>query len=74
MEGSAALLGRYVNAYDGLYADPYATALAAYNAGPGTVAYYHGVPPYAETRAYIALVYDRWARILRDTGSRSRRP
>ncbi len=74
MEGSAALLGRYVNAYDGLYADPYATALAAYNAGPGTVAYYHGVPPYAETRAYIALVYDRWARILHDTGSRSRRP
>ena len=24
---------------------------------------YRGVPPYAETREYIALIYDRWARI-----------
>ena len=73
IEGSAALLGRYVNAYDGRYPDPYAAALAAYDAGPGTVAYYHGVPPYAETRAYIGFVYDRWARIVHETGSRSRR-
>jgi hypothetical protein len=40
--------------------------LAAYNAGPGTVAYYHGIPPYAETRGYVADIYDRWARLLRD--------
>jgi hypothetical protein len=67
MDGSAALLGGYVRDYDGVYPDPYAAALAAYNAGPGTVAYYHGVPPYPETRDYIGDIYDRWARIIRDT-------
>jgi soluble lytic murein transglycosylase-like protein len=74
MGASAALLGRYVNAYDGVFPDPYAAALAAYDAGPGTVAYYHGVPPYAETHAYIDDIYDRWARIEADaTGLRNLR-
>jgi soluble lytic murein transglycosylase-like protein len=34
-------------------------ALAAYNAGPHRVEQYHGVPPYSDTRAYVA-------RIIRD--------
>jgi soluble lytic murein transglycosylase-like protein len=35
-------------------------ALAAYNAGPGAVEKYHGVPPYRETQNYILNVLRKW--------------
>ncbi len=37
--------------------------LAAYNAGPGAVQRYGGVPPYAETQLYVLRVLDRYERI-----------
>ena len=36
--------------------DQIALTMAAYNAGPGAVRKYHGVPPYRETRRYIARI------------------
>ncbi len=67
IRATAHLLATYLHRYrDRDIGDPFALALAAYNAGPAAVEAYRGVPPYAETIEYISDITERWSRIVRD--------
>lgn len=48
---AARLLGEHIRRFGSA-----ALALAAYNAGPGAVQRYGGIPPYAETHEYVARI------------------
>jgi len=52
IEGGARYLGQLMSQFGGNTED----ALAAYNAGPGAVEQYGGIPPYAETQSYVSKV------------------
>lgn len=56
LDGGVRHLGSLLTLYDG----DVRRALAAYNAGQGAVARHRGVPPYAETRAYVEKVLKRY--------------
>jgi peptidoglycan DL-endopeptidase CwlO len=51
IQGAAKLLSSYLKTYQSV-----PLALAAYNAGPGAVKQYGGVPPYAETQNYVSKI------------------
>jgi len=54
----------YLDALLTRYNNNLALALAAYNAGPDAVAKYHGIPPYRETRVYVARVIHEFNRLV----------
>ena len=50
--GGARLIDQHLTSYD----EDVRLAMAAYNAGPGAVRKYGGVPPYSETQAYVTKI------------------
>lgn len=52
LHGGARYLKQQLKAFGG----DYRKALAAYNAGPGAVQKYGGIPPYAETQHYVKTI------------------
>jgi soluble lytic murein transglycosylase-like protein len=63
IEGGARYLGELLRQFAGNTTD----ALAAYNAGPGAVQQYGGVPPYPETQQYVNNVLDNAAAYRQST-------
>ncbi len=61
LDGTARYIRRLLNEYAKLPLERrYSLAIAGYNAGPDAVRRYGGVPPYAETQAYVQHVLSLW--------------
>lgn len=63
----------YLDALLTRYHDNLALALAAYNAGPAAVDKYHGIPPYRETRLYVARIIHEFNRRVRAREAQAQR-
>ena len=63
--GTVRQLREHLDRYPGAESDPnkLALMLAAYNAGPGAVKRFGGVPPYRETQNYIKRVFSRYRQL-----------
>jgi len=55
--GGARYLAQQLQTFHGNLSD----AIAAYNAGPGAVEAYGGIPPYAQTQSYVQTVLGHYA-------------
>lgn len=62
--GGARYLAQMLNMFDGNIIH----ALAAYNAGPGRVQEYGGVPPFAETQHYVVVIPQQYNSYLAAVG------
>lgn len=54
--------GRYMRDLLRMFGGDYRKALAGYNAGPGNVRKYNGVPPFRETQNYVSSILSRAGR------------
>ena len=68
VRGGTAYLKQLLDRYAGS-SDQLLKALAAYNAGPGKVDLYNGMPPYDETRAFVGRVIRRFLQLTEPQAS-----
>ena len=62
IQGGIKYIAQMLKQFDG----DHKLAIAAYNAGPGNVRKYKGIPPFRETRNYVKKVYAEYKRLKAD--------